>query len=100
MDYSISPQEIKTESEKLGHMITNNWNIKQYRTKLPLFMFFLELKPASNNKDILNAEYIHQCKIKFEPPKHKRDIAQCANCQRYGHNQIWPSQTEMRQMCR
>jgi hypothetical protein len=30
-------------------------------------------------------EYIQQCKIKFEPPKHKRDIAQCANYQRYGH---------------
>jgi hypothetical protein len=36
-------------------------------------------------KDIFNVEYIQQCKIKFEPPKHKRDIAQCANCQRYGH---------------
>jgi hypothetical protein len=30
-------------------------------------------------------EYIQQCKIKFEPPKHKMDIAQFANCQRYGH---------------
>jgi hypothetical protein len=23
--------------------------------------------------------------MKFESPKHKRDIAQCANCLRYGH---------------
>jgi hypothetical protein len=52
---------------------------------LHLSMCFVELKPAPNNKDIFNAEYIQQCKIKFEPPKHKRDIAQCANCQRYGH---------------
>jgi hypothetical protein len=28
---------------------------------------------------------MQQCKIKLEPPKLKRDIAQCANCQRYGH---------------
>jgi hypothetical protein len=31
----------------------------------------LELKPASNIKDIFNAEYLEQCKIKFEPSKHK-----------------------------
>jgi hypothetical protein len=68
---------IKTEIEKLGHTVKNTsiWNIKQYRTKLPLSMFLVELKPAPNNKDILNVDYIQQCKIKFEPPKHKRDIA-------------------------
>jgi hypothetical protein len=54
-------------------------------SKQPLSMFFVDLKPAPNNKDIFNAEFLQQCKIKFEPPKHKRDIAQCANCQRYGH---------------
>jgi hypothetical protein len=80
--YSINPEEIRTKIRKLGHTVTNIWNIKQYRTKLPLFMFFVQLKPAPNNKDIINAEYIQQCKVKFEPPKHKRDIVQCANCQR------------------
>jgi hypothetical protein len=90
-----------SEIEKLGHTVTNIWNIKQYRTKLPTTLHvFLELKPTLNNKDIFIVEYIQQCKIKFEPPKHKRDIAQCANCQRYGHKKLLPSQTEMRQMCR
>jgi hypothetical protein len=68
MHYSISPQEIETEIEKLGHTLTNVWNIKQYRTKLPLSMIFIELTPAPNNKDIFNVEYIQQCKIKFELP--------------------------------
>jgi hypothetical protein len=77
---------MKLEIEKLRHMVTDIWNIKQYRTKLPVSMFFVDLKPAPNNKDIFNVEYIQQCKIKFKPPEHKRDIAQCANCQRYGHN--------------
>jgi hypothetical protein len=36
MKYSINPEEIKNETEKLGHRVTNIWNIKQYRTKLPL----------------------------------------------------------------
>jgi hypothetical protein len=47
-------------------------------------MFFVELKPVPNN-DTINIEYVQECKIKFEPPKHKRDIVQCENCQRYGH---------------
>lgn len=85
MHHSINCEDIKAEIEKLGHTVTNVCNIKQYSTKLPLPMFFVELKPASNNKDIYNVEYLQQCKIKFEPPKHKRDIVQCAKCQRYGH---------------
>jgi hypothetical protein len=88
MHYSINPEEIKTEIEKLWLTVTGIWNIKQYRTKLPLSMFFVELKPAPNIKDIFTVEYIQQCKIKFEPPKHKKDIAQCANCQRYGPSKI------------
>jgi hypothetical protein len=58
MYYSINPEDIKAESEKLGHSVTNIWNIKQYRTKLPLSMFFVELQPAPNIKDIFNVEYI------------------------------------------
>jgi hypothetical protein len=69
MHYIINPEDIKVEIEKLGHSVTNIWNIKQNRTKLPLSMFVLELQPAPNNKDIFNVEYIQQCKTKFEPPK-------------------------------
>jgi hypothetical protein len=36
MHYSINPDEIKTEIEKLGHAATNISNITKYRTKLPL----------------------------------------------------------------
>jgi hypothetical protein len=40
MHYSINPQEIKTKIHKPGHTVTNILNIKQYRTKIPLSMFF------------------------------------------------------------
>jgi hypothetical protein len=53
MHYSINPEEIKAEIEKLEHTVSNIWNIKQYKTKLPNLMFFVELKPAPNNKDII-----------------------------------------------
>jgi hypothetical protein len=69
MHYSNNPEDIKTEIEKLGHSVTNIWNIKQYRTKLPLSTFFIELQPAPNNKDMFNVKYIQQCKINFELPR-------------------------------
>jgi hypothetical protein len=62
MHYSTNPEEIKTKIERLG----------QNRTKLPLSMLFVELKPAPNNKDIYNVEYLQQCKTKFEPLKYKK----------------------------
>jgi hypothetical protein len=46
MHYSINPDDIKAEIENLGYKVANIWNIKQYRTKLPLFMFFVDLQPA------------------------------------------------------
>jgi HD superfamily phosphohydrolase len=33
------PEEIKTQIKKLGHTVTNIWNIKQYRTKQPEMSF-------------------------------------------------------------
>jgi hypothetical protein len=84
MHYSINTEEIKTEIEKLGHTVTNIWNIKHYRTNLTLSMFYVGLKPAPNNKDMSNIEYIQKWKIKFEPSKHKRDIAGCATMKDMG----------------
>jgi hypothetical protein len=71
MHYSFNPESIKTEIENLGHKVAKAWNIRQNRTKLPLSMF-VDLKPAPNNKATFDVEFLHQCKIKFEPPRHKR----------------------------
>jgi hypothetical protein len=57
MHYSINPEEIKSEIEKHGPTVITIWNTKQYRTKLPLSMFFVELKLSLNNKDIFSIEY-------------------------------------------
>jgi hypothetical protein len=63
---------------------TGKWITYFFKQKLSKSIF-MDLKPATNNKDIFNVEYLQQCKVKFEPPKQKRNIAQCANCQCYGH---------------
>jgi hypothetical protein len=73
MHCSVNPEEIKTGAH--GHKYLQNLTS----------VFLVELKPVPNNGAIFNVEYIQQCKIKFKPPKHKRHIVQCADCQRYGH---------------
>jgi hypothetical protein len=50
--------DIKIEFEKLEHSITNIWTIKQYKTKLLPTMFFVDLKPVTNNKYMFKVEYI------------------------------------------
>jgi hypothetical protein len=57
MHFFTNAEEIKIEIEKIRHTVTNIWNIKQYRTKLELSMFFVQLKPAPNNKGHI------QCRI-------------------------------------
>jgi hypothetical protein len=68
MHYYIDPEEIKNEIARLGHKVSNIWNVKLYLAKQPLSMFFIDLLPAPNNKEIYNVEFLQQCKIRFEPP--------------------------------
>lgn len=68
--------------EKLGHQVANIWNIKDRQTKKPLPMYFVDLMPNPGNK----IQFLLNCRVVvFEPPRAKRQIPQCATCQRYGH---------------
>jgi hypothetical protein len=89
MDYSTDIRDIKSEIEKFGHTVVNIFNIKQTRTNIPLPLFFVDLKPNENNKDIYQIEILNYTKVKFEPPRPKRNISQCIKCQRNGHTQAY-----------
>lgn len=79
-------EEIKTAIEDEGHkVVINIWSIKNRATKQPLPMFFVDLKPSPDNKTIYAIKHLLHCRIVFEAPRPKREIPQCANCQRYGH---------------
>jgi len=58
----------KKEIEELGHTVTNIWNIKKQGTKITLYMFYIELKQKSNNKDIYEVDSLLDCRVKFELP--------------------------------
>lgn len=81
--------DIKTSLCNLGHTPTNIWNIKARTTKKPLPIFFIELQPSSNNKDIFKIKYLLNCQVNIEEPIPKRTIPQCAKCQQYGHTKSY-----------
>ena len=87
MHYSTDIRDIKIELENLGHTVVNIV-ITQNRTNIPLSLFS-DLKPSGNNKDIYEIESLNYTKVKFEPPRPKRNIPQCSKCQRYGHAQAY-----------
>jgi hypothetical protein len=60
------------------------YEILRSKALVKLFMFCIELKPKTNNKDIYEIRSLFHCKIKFELSHLKREIPQCVNCQRYG----------------
>lgn len=81
--------EIKHELGEKGHKVRNICNILNRLTKEPLSLFYVDLEPAPNNKDIYKIDRIQNAKIQFEPPHTKRDIPQCKRCQRYGHTRAY-----------
>jgi len=82
---STDIEELKLSIEELGHQVTNIWNVKDRKTKWPIPLHFVDLKPSPDNKNIYNTQFLLNCRVIFEPPRAKRQIPQCATCQRYGH---------------
>jgi hypothetical protein len=82
MHYSTNTEDIKSAIEQLGHTVLNIHNIQQQRTNTPLSLFFIDLKPQDNNKDLYRIESLNCIKVQFEPPRPKRAIPQCGKCQR------------------
>jgi hypothetical protein len=52
LHYSTDTNKIKSEIEKLGHIVVNIFNLKQPRTNITLPLFFVDLKPSDNNQEI------------------------------------------------
>jgi len=71
----------KKEIKDYGHTFINILNIKKQSSSKTLSMFYVEIKPKNNNKDIYEIKLLFQCKIKFGSPHPKRKIPQCITCQ-------------------
>jgi hypothetical protein len=82
---SVHTDEIREALAGLGHTVRNITNVKHRSTKQPLPLFFVDIEPNDNSKEIYKIDHLLHAKVKFEPPRKKSDIVQCTRCQRYGH---------------
>lgn len=89
MHHSMDVEEIKAALLEKGHKATNVHNIKHHATKQPLPMFYIDLEANANNKDIYNLNVLCHCVVSFEPPRRKKEIAQCSRCQSFQHTKAF-----------
>lgn len=85
LHFTTPISEIKNSIEENGHKVRNISNIRNRKSKQPMSMFFVDLEPNSNNKEIYNLKDIGKAIVKIEPPLKTNDIVQCHRCQLFGH---------------
>lgn len=89
LHHTTDIEEIKSELTKNGHKVRNVMNCKSRITKEPLNIFFVDLEPADNNRDIYKLSNLQNRAIQIEPPKTTKGITQCMRCQQYGHSRSY-----------
>lgn len=85
MHHSEDQEQIKVGLKSYGHIVRNVTNVLHRQTKQPLALFYIDLEPSPNNKDIFNVKHINHTIVTFESPYTKREVVQCKRCQRFGH---------------
>jgi hypothetical protein len=89
LHHTIPIEYIKEDLQKAGFKVRNITNITHRVTKLPLPMFYVDLEPAGNNKEIYNLRFLNNLVIKVEPPHKTTNIVQCTRCQQYNHTKAY-----------
>lgn len=89
LHFSTNIEEIKDELSKQGHKVRNIHNGKSRVTKEPLNLFFVDLEPSDNNKEIYKVRGIQNRVVQIEPPKKVKGLPQCMRCQQYGHTKTY-----------
>jgi len=75
--------------EKLGHKVRDLHNPIGRKTKEPLGIFFANLEPASNNKEVFQIRRLCRSVVTIEPLLKFNDVPQCFTCQGFGHTQLY-----------
>jgi len=75
LHHSLDTEDTKQELSELGHNVRNIIKAQHKTTKEPLNLFFVDLEPAENNKDIYNIKALQNKIIQIEPPRVNRTIS-------------------------
>lgn len=90
LHHSTDITELRQELAELGHKARNIVNARNRITRDPLNLFFVDLEPAANNKEIYKITALQNKIIQVEPPRtNKNNIIQCMRCQQYGHSKTY-----------
>ena len=63
LHHSIHPDVIKRELEGLRHIARNVFNIRHRLIKAPLPLYYVDLEPCDNNKNIFVLHFLCNMKI-------------------------------------
>ena len=74
---------MKETIEKHGHQVRNLANIRDWKYNDPLTLFFVDLEPNQNNKDISTGYWMTKFKLNLKKKNHS--TVQCIRRQRYRH---------------
>jgi hypothetical protein len=70
--------------------VRNLINAQNKTTKELLNLFFVDLEPAENKKEIYNVIALTNKITQIKPPRvNKNNITQCMRCQQYGHSKSY-----------
>lgn len=91
LDPETDTEEIKEGIRNAGHKPKTVTNIitkkktAQDIVRTPLPLFYVDLKPASNNSDIMKLKVLAQQSITVEAPRKSNAIPQCMRCLKIGY---------------
>ncbi|KAL4098473.1 hypothetical protein QTP88_023078 [Uroleucon formosanum] len=77
LHHSTTISEIKNKFTAHEHTPRNITNVLQRITKQPLPLFFIDLKPNINNRDVFNIDHLFYSKIKIKEPRANHQPIQC-----------------------
>jgi hypothetical protein len=89
LHHSVNIKELKEEIPQHGHKVRNIINAKQRVTKDPLNLFFVDLEPSENNRDIYKINRLQNSVIQIQPSRKGKHLVQCMRCQLYGHTKSY-----------
>lgn len=69
--------------------VRNITNVLHKTNKHPLPLFFVDLEPSNQSKNIYKLTSLLHTKIKVEEPFKAKTVSQCLNCQNYGHTKTY-----------
>lgn len=85
LHHATTTKEITSAFNEYGHEIRNVSNLPNPHIKQPRNMFYIDLTPATNNKDIYRVDKCQNSIIRIEPPNVRKRIVHCARFQHYNH---------------